>query len=41
MALEDRVTALIVDQLGVSKEEAVLGAGFIGHWLWRGRVAAS
>jgi acyl carrier protein len=29
MALEERVTALIVEQLGVSKEEAVPGAGFI------------
>ena len=29
MALEDRVTALIVDQLGVSKEEAVLQASFL------------
>ncbi len=29
MALEERVTALIVEQLGVSKEEAVVGAGFI------------
>ena len=29
MALEDRVTDLIVEQLGVSKEEAVLNASFI------------
>ncbi len=29
MALEDRVTELIVDQLGVSKEEAVLQASFL------------
>jgi acyl carrier protein len=29
MALEERVTALIVDQLGVSKEEAVLQASFL------------
>jgi len=29
MALEERVTGLIVEQLGVSKEEAVLGAAFI------------
>jgi acyl carrier protein len=29
MALEDRVTGLIVEQLGVSKEEAVLKASFI------------
>ena len=29
MALEERVTALIVDQLGVSKEEAVPQASFL------------
>jgi acyl carrier protein len=29
MSLEDRVTDLIVEQLGVSKEEAVLQASFI------------
>ena len=29
MALEERVTGLIVEQLGVSKEEAVVGASFI------------
>ena len=29
MALEDRVTALIVEQLGVSKDEAVVTASFI------------
>jgi len=29
MSLEERVTDLIVEQLGVSKEEAVLGAAFI------------
>jgi acyl carrier protein len=29
MALEDRVTELIVEQLGVSKEEAVATASFI------------
>jgi acyl carrier protein len=29
MPLEERVTALIVDQLGVSKEEAVLQASFL------------
>ncbi len=29
MALEDRVTELIVEQLGISKEEAVLKASFI------------
>ncbi len=29
MALEERVTALIVEQLGVSKDEAVLKASFI------------
>ncbi|MBW2275181.1 MAG: acyl carrier protein [Deltaproteobacteria bacterium] len=29
MALEDRVTELIVEQLGVSKEEAVSTASFI------------
>ncbi len=29
MALEDRVTGLIVEQLGVSKEEAVLQASFL------------
>jgi acyl carrier protein len=29
MALEDRVTELIVEQLGVSKEEAVTTASFI------------
>ena len=28
MALEDRVTDLIVEQLGVSREEAVQGASF-------------
>jgi acyl carrier protein len=27
--LEDRVTGLIVEQLGVSKEEAVVGASFL------------
>ncbi len=29
LPLEERVTALIVDQLGVSKEEAVLSASFL------------
>ena len=29
MALEERVTELIVEQLGVSKDEAVLSASFI------------
>ena len=29
MALEDRVTGLIVEQLGISKEEAVSGASFL------------
>jgi acyl carrier protein len=29
MSLEDRVTSLIVEQLGVSKEEAVAQASFI------------
>ncbi len=29
MSLEDRVTDLVVEQLGVSKEEAVLQASFI------------
>ena len=29
MALEERVTELIVEQLGVSKEEAVVKASFI------------
>ena len=29
MSLEDRVTDLIVEQLGISKEEAVLQASFI------------
>jgi acyl carrier protein len=29
MALEDRVTALIVEQLGVSKDEVVAKASFI------------
>ena len=29
MALEERVTELIVEQLGVSKDEAVLTASFI------------
>lgn len=29
MALEERVTELIVEQLGVSKDEAVLKASFI------------
>jgi acyl carrier protein len=29
MALEDRVTDLIVEQLGVAKDEAVLKASFI------------
>jgi len=29
MALEDRVTSLIVEQLGVSKEEAIPKASFI------------
>ena len=29
MALEEKVTGLIVEQLGVSKEEAVHGASFI------------
>ncbi len=29
MALEERVTAIIVAQLGVSQEEAVVGAAFI------------
>ena len=29
MSLEERVTSLIVEQLGISKEEAVLQASFI------------
>ena len=29
MALEDKVTELIVDQLGISKEEAVQSASFL------------
>ena len=29
MALEDRMTSLIVEQLGISKEEAVLEASFL------------
>ncbi|MDP6978640.1 MAG: acyl carrier protein [Myxococcota bacterium] len=29
MALEERVTELIVEQLGISKEEAVQGASFL------------
>ncbi|MFT5697076.1 MAG: acyl carrier protein [Myxococcota bacterium] len=29
MALEEQVTGLIVEQLGISKEEAVLGANFL------------
>jgi len=29
MALEKRVTALIVEQLGISAEEAVVGASFL------------
>ncbi len=29
MALEERVAEIVIDQLGVSKEELVLEAGFI------------
>jgi acyl carrier protein len=29
MTLEDRVTALIVEQLGISREQAVSGASFL------------